>query len=104
LNEDLVFRSSHAGELMALAEGETMTAASLAALFSHPRGAFKGAPLRSRRFIFLNKADTPARIEGGARIAELLRQQTAPVAEALIVGQALGGIRIHAVHPLTVRP
>ncbi|WP_027714368.1 selenium cofactor biosynthesis protein YqeC [Desulfuromonas sp. TF] len=102
LNEDLVFRSALAAELMELAEGETVTAAALAALFAHSRGAFKGSPSRARRFIFLNKADTPGRIEGGARIAELLRRSPSPIAEALIVGQALGGIRVHAVHPLAV--
>jgi probable selenium-dependent hydroxylase accessory protein YqeC len=101
LNEDLVFRSALAAELMELAEGETVTTAALAALFAHSRGAFKGAPSQARRFIFLNKADTPGRIKGGARIAELLRRSPSPIAEALIVGQALDGICVHAVHPLT---
>jgi probable selenium-dependent hydroxylase accessory protein YqeC len=104
LSEDLVFRSALAAELMALAEGEIITAAALAALFTHSRGAFKGAPPRARRFIFLNKADTPGRIEGGARIAEALRLSPEPIAEAVIVGQALDGIRVHGVHPLTGRP
>jgi probable selenium-dependent hydroxylase accessory protein YqeC len=104
LSEDLVFRCPLAAELMALAEGETVTEAALAALFCHPMGAFKGAPNRARRFIYLNKADTPGRIEGGMRVAELLRRSPNAVAESLIVGQALDGIRVHAVHPLTGRP
>lgn len=100
LSEELVFRSELAGTLMGLAAGETITESALAHLFSHPLGAFKGAPSGARRFIFLNKADNVGRRASGARIAAELRQSACPVAEALIVGQALDTIRIHAVHSL----
>jgi probable selenium-dependent hydroxylase accessory protein YqeC len=103
LSEDLVFRSGLASILMGLAEGELITTNALAALFSHPGGAFKGIPSQARRCIFLNKADTPERIEGAAEVAEQLRRNPAPVAETLIVGQALNGINVRAVHPLLGR-
>jgi len=102
LTEELVFRSALAGPLMGLATGETITEAALARLFAHPLGSFKGAPAQARRYIFLNKADDTKRRESGARIAAQLRMLDHPIAEALIVGQALGRIRVHAVHTLAV--
>jgi probable selenium-dependent hydroxylase accessory protein YqeC len=101
LSEDLVFRAELAGPLMGLAAGKIITAAALAKLFSHPQGAFKDAPQQARRHIYLNKADDAARRAGAAEIAELLRQGPIPIAETLIVGQALDGVRVLAEHPLT---
>ena len=101
LSEELVFRSELAGRLMQLAPGETITEPALARLFAHPLGAFKDAPPHSLRFIFLNKADSAERREAGAAIAELLRRQPDPVAQSVIVGEALEEIRIHAEYRLT---
>jgi probable selenium-dependent hydroxylase accessory protein YqeC len=100
LTEELVFRSELAGERMGLEKREEITACSLARLFAHPLGLFKGAPPQAACFIFLNKADDSERCEGGAQIATLLQQSPRPVAEALIVGQALESIRVHACHSL----
>ena len=104
LSEELVFRPELAGGLMELATGETITEAALVRLFAHPLGSFKGAPPAARRFIFLNKADDSERQARAAGIAERLGRLTPSIAEALIVGQALGGVRVHAVYPLEVRP
>lgn len=103
MSEELVFRSERAGSLMGLAPGETITESALARLFAHPSGSFKGAPDHARRFIFLNKADSPERRACGGRVAGQLRRMDLPVAEAVIVGQALDGVRIHAVHSLVAR-
>lgn len=103
LSEELVFRSECAGTLMNLSAGEIITELALSLLLAHPLGSFKGAPPPARRFIFLNKADTAIRIESGAKVSDYLRQISGPVAEAVIVGQALNGISVHAVHPLMVR-
>lgn len=100
LGEELVFRSELAGELMGLSRGERITEQALARLIAHPRGAFKGAPAKSRRFVFLNKADTLVRREAAARVAGELQRLVPQAAEAVIVGQALDGISIHAVHRL----
>lgn len=102
LSENLVFRSELAGQLMGLAAGEPVSEAALVRLFAHPLGAFKGAPPQARRFIFLNQADNSERRESGTRIAAQLLRMAHPPAEALIVGQALERIRVHALHPLTV--
>ena len=104
LSEEVVFRSNLAGVLMGISEGEAITESALVNLFNHPLGAFKGAPDQARRFIFLNKADDSKRREGAARIAALLRQNPQPVAEALLVGQALNGVKVHAEYPLALTP
>ncbi len=102
LSEKMVFRSALAGPLMGLAEGEVITQIALARLIAHPCGSFKAAPSQARRFIFLNKADSPERLDYAARVAEQLRLISPAVAEALIVGQALDGVCVHAVYPLMV--
>lgn len=103
LSEDIVFRSKLAGALMEIAVGEPITESALVNLFNHPLGAFKGAPDQVRRFIFFNKADDLKRREAGARIAALLRQNPQPVAETLLVGQALHGVKVHAEHHLVLK-
>jgi probable selenium-dependent hydroxylase accessory protein YqeC len=103
LTEELVFRSELAGERMGLEDREEITPFALARLCAHPLGLFKGAPPHAVRFIFLNKADDPERCEGGRQIATLLRQSPRPVAEALIVGQALESIRVHDCYPLRIK-
>lgn len=104
LTDEMVFRCELAGKLMGLATGEPVTEDALARLFTHPLGSFKDAPSGARRFIFLNKADDPERRARAARVAELLCRAPHPVASALIVGQSLDGVRVHAVHPLAVQP
>ncbi len=98
LGEELVFRSELAGELMQLSPGETITVPALARLLAHPAGAFKGAPATARRFIFLNKADSPELQEQGAAVALQLKSISPPVAEAVIVGQLLQEISLHRVY------
>ena len=51
-----------------------------------------------------NKADNSKRREAAARIAVLLRQNPQPVAEYLLVGQALNGVKVHAEYPLMLTP
>ena len=104
LTEELVFRSELAGERMGLEEREEITACAMARLCAHPLGLFKGAPRQAARFIFLNKADDLERCEGAKQIATLLQQSPRPVAEALIVGQALESIHVHACYPLRKQP
>ena len=100
LTEDLVFRTELVCERTGLGRGEIISELALARLFEHPLGAFKGGAPQAARFIFLNKADDPRRVEGGRRIAELLRKNSRPVAQALIIGQALESIHVHACHSL----
>ena len=100
LTEELVFRADLAGERMGLREREIITEAALARLIAHPLGFFKGAPRTAARFVFLNKADDALRREAASNVAVHLQQSPAPVADAVLTGQALGLITIHSVCPL----
>lgn len=97
LGEEMVFRSELAGELMQVSPGETITVPALARLLAHPSGAFKGAPAQARRFIFLNKADTPELEEKGTAVALHLNGSFPSVALAVMIGQLLEGIDVHRV-------
>ncbi len=101
LNDELVFRMELAADVMDITVGDTLNAEVLGRLFIHPQGAFKGVPSNARRFIFLNKADDELRLEGAARIAKYLRSTAPDIAQAVIVGQAIDGVSVRAVHMLT---
>ena len=101
---ELVFRAELAGPLLGLVAGETITPAALARLFAHPRGAFKGAPPRVRRFIFLNKADTPERRAAGEEFVRELRRLVPCPAEAVLIGRLLGDEPSATLHSLAGVP
>ena len=98
LGEETVFRSALAGKLMRLSQGQTITVPALALLLAHPEGAFKGAPDKARRFIFLNKADSIELQETGAAVAHQLNTISPSVAEAVMVGQLHREICLHRVY------
>lgn len=100
LTGEWVFRAELAPPLMGIAAGETIAPAALARLVVHPRGLFTGAPPGARRFLFLNQADTLRRLLQAAQIAAAVREEAPQVAEALLVGQALEGVVLHACYPL----
>ncbi|WP_224958024.1 selenium cofactor biosynthesis protein YqeC [Geomonas subterranea] len=100
LSGEWVSRPEIAAPLMGLAEGDTIGAAALARIIVHPEGLFTGAPKSARRFLFLNKADTPQRKVLAAQVAAAVKEETPPVAEAFLVGQALDGVTLHAIHPM----
>ncbi|MDI6745540.1 MAG: selenium cofactor biosynthesis protein YqeC [Rhodocyclaceae bacterium] len=100
LSEAGVFRADLAAARMGLQVGENITESALCRLVSHPLGMFKGAPDRALRVLFLNKADTQERRVAAARIAAELIKHPIPVADVLLIGQALETLIIHAVFPL----
>ncbi|TSK06006.1 MAG: putative selenium-dependent hydroxylase accessory protein YqeC [Geobacter sp.] len=100
LDEEWVFRHELAAPLMGMAAGETIDAAAITRLIVHPAGLFTGAPENVRRFLFLNQADTPQRLAHAAQIAAAVRGEAPSVAEALLVGQALNGVTLHALYPM----
>ncbi|MDP2170244.1 MAG: selenium cofactor biosynthesis protein YqeC [Rhodocyclaceae bacterium] len=103
LSEVGVFRAELAAARMGLKVGESITESALCRLISHPLGLFKGAPDRALRVLFLNKADTQERREAAARIAAELEQHPFPVADVLLIGQALETLIVHARVPIEGR-
>jgi len=104
LSEKVVFRCELAGPRMGLNQDEHVSEAALVRLIIHPGGVFKGAPPGARRLIFLNKSDDAELRAAGSRIATMLATAEANPAEAVIVGQALDELRIHALHHLACTP
>jgi probable selenium-dependent hydroxylase accessory protein YqeC len=52
-----VFRPVAVQEVTGLKAGETLNSSSLAGIFLHPNGLFKGTPDSAKRIAFLNKVD-----------------------------------------------
>lgn len=102
LTGEWVFRADIAAPLLGIEAGDSIGAAALARLVVHPRGLFTGAPPGARRFVFLNQADTLRRLLQAAQIAAVVKEKAPPVAEALLVGQALDGVALHLLYPLGV--
>lgn len=100
LNATGVFRADLVADRMGLKIGENVTESALCRLISHPLGLFKGAPEKSLRVLFLNKADTQERREAAARIAIVLESDSPAAADVLLIGQARESLIIHAVYPL----
>ncbi|HJV67105.1 MAG TPA: selenium cofactor biosynthesis protein YqeC [Geomonas sp.] len=100
LTEEWIFRSQLAADLMGMAIGDPIDAAAISRLIVHPGGLFTGAPPGARRFLFLNKADSAQHLVCAAEIAAVLQEEAPAVAEALLVGQALNGVALHALYPL----
>ena len=72
LHDDHVFRAEIYARLTGLNMGEPVTAASIAALMSHPDGLFRGVPETAEKIVFLNKAEGDDRRAAGRETANRL--------------------------------
>jgi probable selenium-dependent hydroxylase accessory protein YqeC len=74
LTKERVFRPEQYSLLTTLPMGQTITTESVCAVLTHPEGIMKGCPKRARRFVFLNKAETPNRQTAGRKVGRFLFQ------------------------------
>lgn len=65
-----VFRAGAFSELTGLRPGDRLAPETLAALFTHPAGLFKGSPEKARRMAFLNQADATGKLEQAVALAQ----------------------------------
>lgn len=72
LTEDRVFRPYQYTRLTGLPMGKIVTAESVCTVLMHPKGIMKGCPATARRFVFLNKAETPSRQAIGRKVGSIL--------------------------------
>ena len=68
LDEATAFRAGEVRKITGLETGGILTPGTLARIFLHPSGLFKGAPEGARRVVFLNKGDLT---EEGRKVEEL---------------------------------
>ena len=93
LSAELVHRPEIFASLSGLQVGQTISAEALATVLAHRQGGLKNIPLRARRSVLLNQADTPelqSEVNGLARA--LLKDF-----DSVVVG-SLQAHAIHAVH------
>lgn len=88
-----VFRPELFARLSGLLPGEPITATAAARAISHPGGMMKGAPSKALKYLFLNQADTPERVEDGKKIAADLTWKRS-LFERVIIGQLQPETRI----------
>ena len=88
LTEKSVFRSDLYARMTGLRPGMPVDTNSVATALTHADGIMKGCPPAARRWIFLNKADTPRRRGVARSVATLLQMHRMPGLEKIIIGCA----------------
>ena len=89
LTERWVFRPRLVSKITGLAQGASITESTIADTFMHANGIMKGFPVQTKRFVFLNQADTEERLAAGRRIAKMIMSQTAAGLAGVLIGQTL---------------
>jgi probable selenium-dependent hydroxylase accessory protein YqeC len=102
LTEEWVFRSRIYADITGMLAGDRITERSVAAALTHKKGIMKGCPPDASRIVFLNKADTEARIKAGKRIELLLRNLGGLRPDRVIVGSLTGKTEPYERHDLTI--
>lgn len=102
LREENVFRADIWAQLTGICLGAPVDAASLARMAVHASGLFKGCPPGTKRVLFLNRADTPERLDAAMHVVDLLATPRTRGPDRVAIGRLLptpridGGTRIAA--------
>ncbi len=72
LTGDHVFRPDQYARLTGLPRGKIITTQSVCRVLLHPKGMMKGCPMKAKRFVFMNKAETASRQASGRTLAQNL--------------------------------
>jgi probable selenium-dependent hydroxylase accessory protein YqeC len=83
---ETVFRPEVFQRVTGIQPGEVLRAVSLAGLFRHPEGLFKGTPGSSRRVVFLNKRDVLSGEEVAMELARRILEDTRSLVERVVIG------------------
>jgi probable selenium-dependent hydroxylase accessory protein YqeC len=89
LTERWAFRPQLVSKITGLAPGASITEAAIAELLTNANGIMKGAPAQSRRFAFLNQAESQGRLAAGRRIAKMINSHKAAGLAGVLIGQTL---------------
>jgi probable selenium-dependent hydroxylase accessory protein YqeC len=88
LDERWVFRSPFYSRITGLPPGRPVTADSIAAALLHEDGIMRGSPSTARRYVYLNKADDPRRLESGRYLAAALSTKAKGALHGVLIGAA----------------
>jgi probable selenium-dependent hydroxylase accessory protein YqeC len=89
LNDDTVFRSEIAAQLLGIPIDSLLTIDSIAELITDPRGIIKGCPLGSRIIPLLNKVDLLENISTAEALAIKILNRNHPKIHRVVLGQVL---------------
>ena len=89
LTEKWAFRSQLVSKITGLAQGASITESAIAEVLTNANGIMKGFPAKAKRYAFLNQAESQERLEGGRRIAEMIRSNKAAGFTGVLIGQTL---------------
>lgn len=84
-----VFRSQRVSEITGLAKGAPINESAIADLFLSPDGVLKNVPVQAKRFVFLNQADSQARMEAGEKIARIISSHKEAEFTGVLIAQTL---------------
>ena len=85
-----VFRPDRYARICGIPLGDPVTESSVAHVLAAERGIMKGRPPHAAALAFLNKADTPQRVEIGKAISGFLGRRYGGVIRRVVIGTALG--------------
>ncbi len=100
LDEEHVFRASDYSRITGIPAGSPVTAESVVSVLLSPQGIFKDSPPRSRRVVFLNKADDVDRLLAGEAITRSLLARGTGKVHLVLTGSLLPEPRIFKRCPL----
>jgi probable selenium-dependent hydroxylase accessory protein YqeC len=86
LDDQHVFRAQDYARLTCTPIGSPVTAKSVIRAILPPQGILKGSPLRSKRIVFLNRAEDRDRRAAGREIGRSLRERGNGVIDRLVIG------------------
>jgi len=90
VHENWVFRSNRFSQITGLRQGDLVTEASVIEVALHEEGLFKGAPLKARKILFLNAAESFRGINSAQVIANGLKAaKRGAVIDKIVVGKPL---------------
>jgi probable selenium-dependent hydroxylase accessory protein YqeC len=90
LDERWVFRPQFYSRITGLPRGRPVTGDSIATALLHEDGIMRGSPSTARRYVYLNKADDPQRLESGRHLAAVLSAKAKGALHGVLIGAARG--------------
>lgn len=92
LDETIAFRMGEVRKITGLETGGMLTPGTLARVFLHPDGLFKGAPESARKAVFLNKGDLVEEGRSAEELANILLADAAKRIDRVILGSVKEGV------------
>jgi probable selenium-dependent hydroxylase accessory protein YqeC len=92
LDETIAFRMGEVRKITGLETGGILTPGTLARVFLHPDGLFKGALEAARKAVFLNKGDLVEEARSAEELAEILLADAAKKIDRVILGSIKDGV------------